>query len=112
MLKDRRLSEQSREIQNQVQRLLDVEAIYAVEVQPCFLSNIFIITKHPTCSRLILDVSRLHEYLEVPSFRMKNQSTLSKCLLALAWMTSLALKNAYLHVSIRENLHKFLVLAH
>ena len=41
---------------------------------------------------------------------MSNHSTLSKCLLAPAWMASLDLKDAYLHVPIRRNLHKFLAL--
>ena len=59
-----------------------MEAVYEAEVLLShFLSNIFVIPKHPTGSRLILYVSRLNEYLEVPSFRMTNHSTLRKCLL-------------------------------
>ena len=106
-----RLSIQKEEVQQQVQRLLDVGAIYEVEEQPCFLSRIFVIPKQPTGSRLILDVSDLNEYLSVPSFTMSNHATLSRCLQAPAWMASLDLKDAYLHVPIRNNLHKFLALS-
>ena len=56
---------------------VDVEAIYEIELQPCFLSNILVMPNHPTGSILILEsgVYWLNEYLEVPSFRMMNYST-------------------------------------
>ena len=41
---------------------------------------------------------------------MSNHSSLSKLLPTPAWMASLDLKDAYLHVPIRNNLHKFLAL--
>ena len=93
-----------------MQSLLDLGAIYEVPPQPCFLSRIFVVPKEPTGSRLILDVSALNKYLVVPSFKMSNHRSLSKVLPCPAWMASLDLKDAYLHVPIRQNLHKFLAL--
>ena len=101
---------QNLEVQAQVQTLLDLGAIYEVQSQPCFLSRIFVVPKDPVGSRLILDVSKLNEYLKIPTFKMSNHSSLSKLLPAPAWMASLDLKDAYLHVPIRSNLHKFLAL--
>ena len=109
-LKEPRLLSQKPEIQAQVQTLLDLGAIYEVPNQPCFLSRIFVIPKDPVGSRLILDVSDLNKFLKVPTFKMSNHSSLSKLLPTPAWMASLDLKDAYLHVPIRNNLHKFLAL--
>ena len=101
---------QNLEVQVQVQALLDLGAIYEVQRQPCFLSRIFVVPKDPVGSRLILDVSTLNKYLKVPTFKMSNHASLSKLLPSPAWMASLDLKDAYLHVPIRNNLHKFLAL--
>ena len=101
---------QSLEVQVQVQSLLDLGAIYEVPLQPCFLSRIFVVPKEPSGSRLILNVSDLNKFIQVPSFKMSNHVTLSHSLQVPAWMASLDLKDAYLHVPIRQNLHKFLAL--
>ena len=65
----------------------------------------------PTGTRLILDVSALNEYITVPSFTMTNHATLRQRLIAPAWLVRLDLKDAYFHVPIRQNLHKFLALS-
>ena len=106
-----KLSTQKPDVQLQVQNLLDLGAVYEVPVQKCFLSRIFTVPKEPTGTRLILDVSSLNEYISVPPLTMSNHITLSKRLTAPAWMASLDLKDAYLHVPIRQNLHKFLALS-
>ena len=82
-----------------------------MEVQPCFLSRIFVVPKEPEGHRLILDVSDLNCYLEIPSFKMTNHLSLSQAMSAPSWMASLDLKDAYLHVPMRQNLHKFLALS-
>ena len=106
-----KLSAQRPDVQLQVQNLLDLGAIYEVPVQKCFLSRIFTVPKEPTGTRLILDVSTLNEYISVPSLTMTNHVTLRQRLVAPAWMASLDLKDAYLHVPIRQNLHKYLALS-
>ena len=106
-----KLSIQKPEVQLQVQNLLDLGAIYEVPVQKCFLSRIFTVPKEPTGTRLILDVSTLNEYILVPPLTMSNHNTLSRRLVAPAGMASLDLKDAYLHVPIRQNLHRFLALS-
>ena len=75
------------------------------------MSRIFVVPKEPTGSRLILDVSDLNTYIRVPSFKMSNHCTLSRSMHCPTWMASLDLKDAYLHVPIRNNLHKFLALS-
>ena len=105
-----KLSMQTLEVQVQVKSLLDLGAIYEVPRQPCFLSRIFVVPKVPTGSRLILDVSDLNKYLHIPSFKMTNHTSLSILMPSPSWMASLDLKDAYLHVPIRHNLHKFLAL--
>ena len=104
------LKEQSLQIQEQVLALLNQDAIYEVEQQPCVLSRIFVIPKQPSGSRLILDVSSLNRYLVIPSFKMTNHRSLSSLMQTPCWMASLDLKDAYLHVPMRQNLHKFLAL--
>ena len=94
-----------------MQNLLDLGGIYEVPVQKCFSSRIFTVPKEPTGTRLILDVSTLNEYISVPSLTMTNHTTLRQRLVAPVWMASLDLKDAYLHVPIRQNLHKFLALS-
>ena len=98
-------------MQLQVQNLLDLGAIYEVPVKSCFLSRIFTVPKEPTGSRLILDVSALNEYIAIPTFTMSNHTALSQRLVAPAWLASLDLKDAYLHVPMRQNLHRFLALS-
>ena len=66
-----------------------------------FLSRIFTVPKEPTGSRLILDVSTLNKYISIPTFTMSNHVTLSQRLVAPAWLASLDLKDAYLHVPTR-----------
>ena len=106
-----KLSEQRPEVQLEVQKLLDLGAIYEVPVQKCFLSRIFTVPKEPTGTRLILNVSSLNEFILVPPLTMSNHITLSRRLPTPAWLASLDLKDAYLHVPIRQNLHKFLALS-
>ena len=106
-----RLAMQSPDVQVQVQRLLDLGAIYEVTPQPCFLSRIFVVPKVPTGWRLILDVSALNKYIVIPSFKMSNHASLRQALAPPVWLSSLDLKDAYLHVPIRQNLHKFLALS-
>ena len=99
----------SAEVQEQVQKLLDLEAKYEVELQQCFLSRIFVIPKVATCSRLI--DSALNPYLVMPSYKMSNHASLRQALAPPVWLKSLDLKHAYLHILIGQNLHRFLALS-
>ena len=85
--------------------------IYKVDPQPCFLSRIFVFPKVPTGWRLILDASFLSEYIVIPSVKMSNHASLKQALSPPVWLVSQDLKDAYLHVPIRHNLHKFLALS-
>ena len=76
--------------------------IYEVDPQACFLSRIFVVPKVPTGWRLILDVSALNEYIVIPSFKMSNHASLRQALSPPVWLASLDLKDAHLHVPIRN----------
>ena len=79
-LKLPRLRQQPAEVQEQVSVLLSQGAIYEVPLQPCLLSNIFVVPKFPVGSRLILDVSYLNDFIVIPSFGMTNHKTLASLL--------------------------------
>lgn len=96
----------------QVQELLQKKAIYEVAPQPCLLSRIFSIPKTSGGQRLVIDLSYLNSFIHAPSFKMTNHTTLASLITPPAWAASLDLQDAYLHIPIRANLHKFLAFSH
>ena len=64
--------------------------------QPCFLSRLFAVplpdNRHP---RLIIDLSRLNEYIVSPPFSLDNHSTLAKLLSPPAFMASRHRRSVY-----------------
>ena len=78
--------------------------------QPCFSSHIFAVPKSSGGHRLILDVSRLNDFILTPTFKMTNQKHLMLLLKPDSWMTTIDIREAYLHVPIRVCLQKFLAL--
>ena len=101
---------QSKALQVEVQALLEKGAIYPVSPEPCFLAKIFAIPKPNGKVRLILDVSRLNEFIFVPELSFKNHGSFRKALVPPAWVVTLDLKEAYYHVPMHPRLHKFLAL--
>ena len=98
----------SPELLLQVQILTAKGAIYKVPDQPAFISPIFLVPKSTGGWRLILDLSSLNSFIKTPKFRMTNHASLADLLSPPAWMASLDLQDAYLHIPIRPTLHKFL----
>ena len=90
--------------------MIDKRAIYEVPLQPCFLSRIFQVPKSDGSHRLVIDLVRLNDYISSPTFALTNHQVLRKTLTIPSWMASLDIKDAFLHVPIRENLHKFLAI--
>ena len=76
--------------------------------QPCFMSRVFPIPKGAGGHRLVMDLSELNKFIFCPKFKMSNHDTLRKWLNFPSWLTCIDIKDAYLHIPIRENLHKFL----
>lgn len=98
----------SHKIQTAVSDLLKKNAIIPVADQLCFQSRIFLVPKNSGGERLIIDLNRLNLHISAPKFKMTNHSTLKKLLQPPAWLTTLDISDAYLHVPIRENLQKYL----
>lgn len=92
----------------QVQTLVEKGVVYQVPRQRCYQSRIFLVPKKDGSKRLILDLSRLNEFIDCPHFKMTNHVTAAGLINPPAWATSIDLKDAYYHVPIRKNLHKFL----
>ena len=98
----------SPELRAEVGELARKGAIYKVPWQPAFISPIFLVPKSSGGFRLILDLSSLNLYIQTPQFRMTNHSELANRLTPPAWMVSLDLQDAYLHIPIRKSLHRYL----
>ncbi|KAK3884881.1 hypothetical protein Pcinc_010855 [Petrolisthes cinctipes] len=92
----------------EIQLLLLKGAIYEVPYQPCFISRIFLVPKSRGGKRLIIDLNSLNSHILAPYFHMHNHKTLADSLHPPAWMSTIDLKDAYLHVPIRQCLHKYL----
>ncbi|KAK3866533.1 hypothetical protein Pcinc_027946 [Petrolisthes cinctipes] len=94
------------DLENQL--LLLKGAIYEVPYQSCFISRIFLVPKPRGGNRLIIDLTSLNSHILAPYFHMHNHKSLVDSLHPPAWMSTIDLKDAYLHVSIRQCLHKYL----
>lgn len=90
-----------------IQEFLEQGVIYPVKNQKCFQSTVFTVDKANGKLRLILNLKKLNFHLKTPSFKMCNHLTLMKLLPKDAWMISLDIKDAYLHVPIHPNFQKF-----
>ena len=96
----------------EVSKPLQKRAIYKVPLQPCFSANLFSVPKASGGSRPIIDLSRLNKFIKAPHFSMTNHNTLRDLISEASWGASLDLQDAYLHVPIRKNLHKFMAFSH
>ena len=96
----------------EVSKLLQKGAIYKVPLQPCFSANLFSVPKASGGSRPIIDLSRQNKFIKAPHFSMTNHNTLRDLITEASWGASLDLQDAYLHVPIRKNLHKFMAFSH
>ena len=77
--------------------------------QPYFLSSFFVVPRPDNRPpRLIIDLSRLNDYIVAPPFSLNNHSTLAKLLSPPAFMASLEIAEAYTHVPMRPNLRRYL----
>ena len=91
-----------------VASLLHKKNIYPVPNQPAFLSHIFTVPKGTDSRRLIIDLSKLNQLIECPTFRMTIPLNVAEALSVPAWGGAIDLQDAYLHIPIRQNLHRYL----
>ena len=111
ILKYPHLVNQNQVVTQLVNEMQGKGAIYEVPFQPCLLSRIFGVPKSSGGYRLVIDLVNLNRFIESPPFAMTNHITLRKAIDLPSWMASLDIKDAFHHVSLRPNLHKFVALS-
>jgi hypothetical protein len=76
---------------------------------PGFYSHIFVVPKKQKGSwRLIIDLSRLNRFLQVPHFKMETTRLVAAAILQGDWAVSLDLRDAYLHVPVHPDYQHYL----
>ena len=75
---------------------------------PLYFSRLFLRPKKNGKLRPIIDLSSLNRLLSIPSFRMETVAVISKSLLRDLWACSVDIEDAYFHVPMDWDCHKFL----
>ncbi|XP_067659472.1 uncharacterized protein [Haliotis asinina] len=103
--------ERAEVLRAEVQSLLDKAAIEMVpkgQQEDGFYSTYFLVTKKDGGFRPILNLKGLNKFIEVPSFRMETLRSVISSVETGDWLTSIDLKDAYLHVPIHSEFKKYL----
>ena len=96
-------------LQEKVQELLQKAAIEPLpQGQPAFFNRVFLVPKKTGGFRLILDVSKLNEFLTVESFVMDTVQLIRSAVEEGMWGVSVDLSDAYHHIPIHRNCYNFL----
>ena len=109
---------QDKAVHEQVEELLQQGAIQLVNnpYTPRFYSKLFVRQKksdNPEPEfRLIIDLSRLNEYLIVPHFTMESNKTVRQELRPGVYFCKFDLRHAYLHILIHPSSRKYLSFVH
>ena len=92
-----------------VQKLLKSQAIEEVQdtSSPVFYSRLFFVPKPDGSFCTFLDLKVLNQYLEVPSFKMEILFSIAAVLPPREWMIKIDLKDAYPHIIVPPNIHKY-----
>ena len=89
--------------------LLQKDVIEKVPVgSPCFFNVVFLRPKPNGKWRLIIDVSRLNQFLVVKKFRMDTVQLMRDAVEPDMWATSIDLSEAFHHIPIHQNFRCFL----
>ena len=97
-------------IQNEIDRLLAREAICQVtHTEGCFISNIFTVPKPDGSHRVIIDLSRLNEFIKKETFKMDSLEMARDMMRPNAWLASIDLKDAYHSLAMDKEAQRFLV---
>ena len=87
--------------------------VVPVSRQPCFLSHLFAVPRpNNRPPRLIIDLSRLNEYVIAPHFILDNHDALARLLTPPAFLASLDIAEAYTHIPMRPNLRRYLAFSY
>ena len=97
-------------LQEAIQSLLTKRAIEFVKNprSPGFYSRMFLVPKKTGDWRPVTDLSALNQFIQCPTFKMDTAEHVRTSLQVGQWLTSIDLKDAYLHVPIHPGYRKFL----
>ena len=73
-----------------------------------FYSRLFLVPKRSGEDRPVIDLSPLNRTLEVPSFRMETQQSVREAIQPGEWVTSIDIRDAYLHVPMATATQRYL----
>ena len=88
-----------------VERVLDTSS-------PGFYSRLFLVPKKNGSFRPVIDLSRLNQFLDNPSFKMETPAFIKASIRPSHWGVSLDLSDAYFHVPIHPRCRKYLRFSH
>ena len=103
--------ERAEVLRAEVQALLDKSAIEVVpsgQESQGFYSTYFLVTKKDGGFRPILNLKGLNRQIEVPSFKMETLRSVISSVQREEWLTSIDLKDAYLHIPMHPQFRRFL----
>ena len=97
-------------LQTAVEGLLRKGAVEVVPscLTPGFYSRLFLRPKPTGELRPIIDLSRLNELIVCPSFKMETAHSIQTALQEGEWTFQIDIKDAYLHIPIKQNFRKYL----
>ena len=77
-----------------------------------FYSRLFLVPKPGNCWRPVIDLSCLNKFLAISKFKMETPESIRASLRKNEWVTSIDLIDAYLHILIHPQSHKYLRFFH
>ena len=92
-----------------MKKLLDSQAIEEVRDTSSLVcyNCLFLVGKPNGSFRPIIDLKRLNLFLDVPPFKMETLFSITAALQPQQWITKIDLKDAYHHILVHVNIHKY-----
>ena len=75
---------------------------------PLWFSRLFTRPKKNGMLRPVIDLSELNRLLKIPTFRMETVAVISKAISGILWACSVDIEDAYFHVPMNWDFHKYL----
>ena len=85
-----------------------VEQLPGPVISPGFYSRLFLRPKPTGELRPIIDLSRLNDHILCKSFKMETAQSIQQAVQPGEWMFQVDIKDAYLHIPVRQELRKYL----
>ena len=73
-----------------------------------YYSQLFLVPKKTRDLRLAIDLSQLNSHLNIPHFKMETQASIRSAICQGEWAVSVDIRDAYLHVPMSRDVHRYL----